>query len=163
MRDLQFSRLSANKGSAPLLALYRRAIASIDDGHYSESEKQLWIQWADVPEAADRLLRQGITVLASREEQLQGFGQILPEARINMLYVDPACGRQGVGSALIQAMEQIARYRRVTRLTTRASHASRPVFQRVGFIAEGQESIPTGAHTHLEGTVMVKDLWFSRR
>lgn len=158
MKDLHFSRLSANKRSAPLLALYRRAIASVDDGLYSEAEKQRWMRWADAEEAADRVLRQGITVLASRDGQLRGFGQILPECRINMLYVDPAFSRQGVGFALLQAMQQIARHRRATRLTARASHASRPVFQRAGFIAEGQESIRASTDIHIEGTVMVKDL-----
>lgn len=149
--------------SAPLLALYRRAIARMDDGLYSESEKQRWSQWADVVEVADGLLRQGLTLLATREERLQGFGQLMPDGLINMLYVDPDVSRQGVGSAIVATMEQIARHRGDVRLYTRASHASRPLFRRAGFLADGRESIQASTDVRIARTAMVKDLRISRR
>ena len=163
MTELHFTRLNSNGDIAPLLALYRRAINGIDQGLYSGLERQIWREWADVPGVADRLFRQGITLLATREEQLEGFGQIMPDFGINMLYVDPASGRQGVGSALIRAMEQIARHQGAPRIHTRASHASRPVFQRSGFVAAGPDSIRASTHVRVDRTIMVKDLRISRR
>ena len=163
MTDLTFARLGPAETSTPLLALYRRAIARIDDGLYSESEKQLWSQWADAPDVAGRLLRQGITLLAMREGQVLGFGQMIPDGLINMLYVDPDASRQGVGSALVSALEQIDRRRGGVRLYARASHASRPLFQRAGFSESGRESIQASTDVQITRTLMVKDLRISRR
>ena len=163
MPGLEITRLGTAQATDPLLALYRRAIAGIDDGLYSKAEKQLWGQWADTPERANRMLRQGVTLLATREGQLLGFGQIMPDYLINMLYVDPNAARQGVGSALVAVMERIARRHGAVSLYTRASHASRPLFQRAGFVPENRELIPAATGIRIARTVMVKDLRISRR
>lgn len=162
MKTPHFRQLLPGDGTQPLLALYRRAIAGIDDGLYTEPEKELWMEWADTPRVADRILREGITLLAEREGQLQGFAQLTPGPLINMLYVDPGHGRQGVGMALIHAMETIARHRGAERLHTRASHASRPLFQRAGFVVEGAAN-DTRAVAGLGRTTMVRTLGVNRR
>lgn len=163
MKDLNLQRLQPEHDTAALLELYRRAIADIDDGLYSEPEKQLWIQWADTPEVADQLLRQGITLLAEKEGYLRGFAQLTSGHLINMLYVDPESSRQGVGFLLIQALVQIARHRNAARIHTQASHASRSLFERAGFSVEGPAAINASPNVCIARTAMVKDLCISRQ
>ena len=54
----------------------------------------------------------------------------------DMLYVDPAAGRRGVGGALIDALSKLAQARGAKRLTANASDVSKPLFERMKFVAE---------------------------
>lgn len=158
MRRPDFQRLSAEQPTAPLLALYRRAILGLDDGLYSQPQKQLWLDWAEFPEIAARLLREGITLTAAINGQLTGFVQLHPLHTINMLYVDPDWSRRGIGTNLVRAAEQIARHCGARSLTTRASHASRPVFQRIGFEENEMERIKASPEVSIDRMVMLKPL-----
>lgn len=122
-----------------VLALYQRAIRALDDALYSPRERHAWESWGQDPKRTGQLLAQGITLLGVNDGQLMGFAQLWPRNCINMLYLDPAFGRQGVATGLVARMEAEARLAGVVWLNTRASKASRPLFQRLGFVVRQQE------------------------
>ena len=51
-----------------------------------------------------------------------------------MLYCDPAFARQGVATALLEAVESNARSVGIDRQFTEASEAAKPVFRKAGFL-----------------------------
>ena len=53
-----------------------------------------------------------------------------------MLFVHPDASRRGVARALVTAVLNEARRRGLNRVTTRASRAARPAFQRFGFVVD---------------------------
>jgi len=136
---MDYQPFQAEKHLDALLILYHRAIRGLDDGLYDARQRQAWAAWGKEPGRATTLLARGITLVAVRNDQLLGFGQLWPADQINMLYVDPAAGRRGLGSDLIRQLEQHAVAQQVPLLFTRASRASQPVFRRAGFEVVAEE------------------------
>ena len=157
MADIQYRRFETETDLAVVLALYRRAINHIDTSRYSEAQRQAWLYWSQRPELARERLCQGVTILAMQDQQLLGFAQLNPADLINMLYVDPAHERQGLGSTLIDVLEQISARAGVTLIRTRASDVSLALFQRKGFRAQKRENMDVGG-TPLARTTLYKPL-----
>ena len=92
--------------------------------------------WApdDIDAAAwqDRQSRHWTQVAVDADDRPLGFVELAgaaPTGHIDMLFVAPAAQGRGIAGALLAAAEAAARAHGVTRLTTEASHAARPVFQ----------------------------------
>ncbi|MDX1588878.1 MAG: GNAT family N-acetyltransferase [Oleiphilaceae bacterium] len=154
---MQFRLYSPPQHLETVLALYRRAIHGLDEGLYDEGQRLAWSGWGNDPRRAAALLAQGVTLLACKEGQVLGFAQLLPVDCINMLYVDPAHGRQGVASALVSQLEGRALEAQVATLHTRASRASQPLFLRMGY-SPGQEEWVMANGTSLPRRRMIKAL-----
>ena len=80
-----------------------------------------------------------------------------PAGHVGMLFVAPAAQGQGLAGALLAAVETAARASCMTRLTTEASHAARPVFHRAGFRTLYPRTL-WRAGQWLHNTAMAKDL-----
>lgn len=154
---MQFSPFDPEQHVQEVLRLYKRAIRGLDEGLYDARQRLAWSAWGNEPRRAARLLAQGQTLLAFNNTQLLGFAQLLPVDCINMLYVDPAHGRQGVGAALVAEMEARAMHSGVVALQTRASRASQPLFARMGFTARREEWVQAQG-VSLPRRLMVKPL-----
>jgi len=66
--------------------------------------------------------------VAVENDELVGFSNLVDEAVLDMLYVDPRLGRRGIGSALIAKIACLARSAGATEIETRASVTARPVY-----------------------------------
>ncbi|MEQ6885967.1 GNAT family N-acetyltransferase [Salicola sp. Rm-C-2C1-2] len=155
---IHYQHLLPHDDSAPLLSLYRRSIAAVDNGLYSATQRHAWTQWAADAASADAQLRQGVTVVAFADGSAIGFAQLCPLTLINMLYVDDGWQRHGVGKSLVIQLETVARENRVATLVTRASDASLPLFLRLGFQTVRREQVVAGNGVSLMRTVMHKSL-----
>jgi putative acetyltransferase len=61
-------------------------------------------------------------LVAESNSRIAGFGMIVPaDEELRAVYVDPAFGRQGVGTAILHRLEQTARERSVDRLNLSSS------------------------------------------
>lgn len=152
---MHFSPYDPEQHLQGVLSLYKRAIRGLDEGLYDARQRLAWSAWGHEPRRAAQLLAQGETLLVTNNTQLLGFAQLLPVDCINMLYVDPAHGRQGVGTALVAEMEARAIHSGVAVLQTRASRASQPLFTRMGFTA-GREEWVQAQGISLPRRLMVK-------
>jgi len=157
MAGIEYRRFETERDLDEVLALYRRAINHIDTSLYSEDQRRAWLYWARRRDMALERLCQGVTVLAVRDQDLLAFAQLNPTDLINMLYVDPAHERQGLGGALIDVLERIACRAGVTLIRTRASDVSLTLFQRKGFRAQKRENMDVGG-TPLARTTLFKPL-----
>ena len=73
-----------------------------------------------------------------------GTGRLLPDGHIGRMAVLESWRGQGVGSALLEALLQIARDRGVRQVRLNAQSRAVAFYRRHGFAAEGEEFIEAG-------------------
>ena len=119
------------------LSIFLRAVRETARAHYSADQVEAWAadsgdldSWAVARAAAH-------TQLAIVDGHVAGFTDLDDHGYIDMLFVDPDFGRQGIASALLGSMIALARQRGLPAVTTFASLTSRPVFERHGFVITG--------------------------
>jgi putative acetyltransferase len=142
------------------LAIFLRAVRETARAHYSPEQVAAWAadsgdldSWAAARTAVH-------TQLAIINDHVAGFIDLDDHGYIDMMFVDPDFGRQGIASALLASMLTLARQRGLPAVTTFASLTSRPVFERHGFVITGERYFGEGdnaAKTHamrcvLDGT-----------
>jgi putative acetyltransferase len=140
---VEFRPYAAGDAEATL-AIFLRAVRETARAHYSPEQIAEWTadsgdldSWAAARAAAH-------TQLAIIEGQVAGFTDLDDRGYIDMLFVDPDFGRQGIASALIASMVALARQRGLPAVTTFASLTSRPVFERHGFVITGERYFGEG-------------------
>ena len=83
-------------------------------------------------------------VVAEAASQVIGTGRLLPDGHIGRMAVLESWRGQGVGSALLEALLQIARNRGIGRVRLHAQSRAVTFYLRHGFVAEGEEFIEAG-------------------
>jgi putative acetyltransferase len=123
-------------------AIFRAAIEEIASEDYSQAQCEAWAAAADDEAAFAKALADMLTLVATEDGETIGFASLKGADHIEMVYVDPEFARQGVGAALLDAMERIARGRGATKLTADVSDTARPLFDRRQFVAERRNIKP---------------------
>ncbi|WP_026608177.1 GNAT family N-acetyltransferase [Methylocapsa acidiphila] len=126
----------------PLLAEIR--LASIEEltvEDYDEAQRAAWASAAEDEAALAETLKKGLSLVALMEGSPVGFVVLLDGGLIDQLYVHPAVARSGVASALLDAVEKLARARALPTLLVDASDTARPLFEKLGFTAERRNTI----------------------
>jgi putative acetyltransferase len=119
--------------AAALARLYYETVRSVNLADYSQAEVEAWAP--AIPDTASwngRLI-QGRTLVAEDETGLLGFCMLEPEGCVDLLYVRKDVVRRGIGAALLERVEALARGLGLTRLWTEASRTARPFFERNGY------------------------------
>ena len=96
-------------------------------------------------------------MIATLDGGVAGFVSLKGADVIDMLYVAPEAARQGVASALVDAISRLAAARGAAKLTTDASDTAKPLFEKHGFIAERRNLVTLGDEW-LANTTMSKTL-----
>ena len=126
--------------AAATRGVFQRAVRVTAARDYSPEQVTAWAPadadpaaWAHARAAAD-------TVVAVDGEEVVGFGDLVDRTRLDMLYVDPAAGSRGIGSALIDCLVARARDAGARAVVTDASLTARPVFERHGFVVTARRT-----------------------
>jgi putative acetyltransferase len=127
------------------LNVFFRAVHETALAHYSPEQVAVWAAehvsigaWAKSRGAAH-------TRLAIIDGHVAGFTDLAEDGHIDMLFVDPDFGRQGVATTLLAATMALARQRGTMALTTEASLTAKPLFERHGFVVtEERHSVHRG-------------------
>lgn len=101
--------------------------------HYNAAQRQVWALWSQSPQLVERMLSQGWTIVAESDGEMAGFAQLHPESYINMLYVAPTHSRQGIGTALLNALEEKVLLSGLPVVQAHASLVSRNLFRKMGY------------------------------
>ena len=139
------------------IAVFRAAIADIASEDYSEDQCEAWAATADDAKAFATKLSGALTLIATLDGGVAGFVSLKGADVIDMLYVAPEAARQGVASALVDAISRLAAARGAAKLTTDASDTAKPLFEKHGFIAERRNLVTLGDEW-LANTTMCKTL-----
>lgn len=123
-------------GDAEALAqLFFDSVRQVGRRYYSQAQVEAWAP--EPPSAAwvDRRSQDGRTLLVAADDRDAPIGYIdlEPDGHIDHMFCRPDHAGRGVGSALYDALEAVARERRLARLYVEASEAARALFGHKGF------------------------------
>jgi putative acetyltransferase len=85
---------------------------------------------------------QELTIVGEVDQVIVGLASLWGSA-ISAMYVHPQLARQGIGSQLLQALEQRAIVRHIQTLRGAASLTARPFYQANGYQVTGTSSLAT--------------------
>lgn len=121
---------SAGDGHATL-TVFLRAVRETGLAHYDADQVAAWSAVDAERWATDRSRR--TTLVAEEDGRVVGVIDVDDLGWIEVLFVDPAAGRRGVGGRLLEAIAAEAAAQGAHELRTHASITARPVFARAGF------------------------------
>jgi len=107
--------------------------------HYSPSEIDGWAE-SKTPEAYREVLATRAMFVAEQAGKIVAFAQLHVESgTVEAVYVSPDVARRGVGSALLAALEQVARDRGFHELTLKSTINAEPFYHRHGYESLGND------------------------
>lgn len=141
----------------PLLwSLRTRAVRQLCAGHYSPEQIEIWSE-APAPEAYLRLMATGCAVVAFEQGRMLGYGILDRQTgEVIAVFVEPAYAGQGIGKALMTALEGIAANEHFTRLFLYASLNAADFYRAMGFTGVRDQ-----AYQHPSGMVL-RSLYMER-
>ncbi len=137
--------------------IFRSSIEELAAEDYNEEQREAWAARADDEQAFGARLAKALTLSAMIDGAVAGFASLKGADEIDMLFVDPEFARQGVGRTLVEALTKLAAARGAKRLTAEASDVAKPLFERLGFVAQTRNLVRKGDQW-LANTTMSKTL-----
>jgi putative acetyltransferase len=139
------------------IEIFRSSIEELASEDYDSDQCEAWAARADDAAAFAARLSDSLTLIASLDGASVGFASLKGAKVLDMLYVDPAFARRGVGAALVDALVRIAEARGVDRIDVDASDTAKPLFERRGFVAQRRNLMAIGDQW-LGNTTMTRTL-----
>ncbi|TNE81148.1 MAG: GNAT family N-acetyltransferase [Bacteroidetes bacterium] len=125
------------------LELMQRSIAALSDTVYTEAEKAAWIASIAQSNLPERLSQQFVMEVTDEDQKMIGFASFT-EGEIDLLYIDAAHQRQGVGHELLEDLELYARQEAWPSISTFASKALFPLCIKHGYQVIETQDISLG-------------------
>ena len=92
----------------PLLAaIFQASVEDLTAEDYDDAQRAAWASIADDEEQFAERLAAATTIVATVEGSAVGFISLLGGEKLDLLYVFPRAARNGVASALLNAIERI--------------------------------------------------------
>lgn len=124
-----------------LRELFAQSIYELTADEYDEDQRLAWAAAAeDAEDFAERLGGMTTLVVEIDGEHL-GFASLKNDNHFEMLFVHPWYAGEGVGTALADAIETLARGRGATAMTVDASETAVPFFAARGYEAQDRRSV----------------------
>ncbi len=127
-----------------LAALFTAAILELTGEDYDLDQQEAWAAAAEDEAAFCDRLASLLTLVAVRAGAVVGFVAVKDNAHIEMLYVHPEAAGSGVGKALCDATETLARARGTKALSVDASDTALGFFQHRGYVPERRNTVARG-------------------
>lgn len=140
-----------------LRELFAQSIEELTQDEYDEEQRLAWIAGAEDAQVFAQRLGSATTLVVVAEGEYLGFASLKENKLIDMLYVHPHHAGEGVGSALVSALEKIAAARGAADIGVDASETAVEFFEGRGYCAVRRNSIPV-EDVWLTNTTMVKPL-----
>jgi len=136
-----------------VLAIHYRAIHEIASTDYPEEILNAWgtpVGQPDFTKFDEKLKHGQVIIVAEIEGMLVGFGELIPDKNeLLAVYVNPDYVRQGVGTAILHELENIARKKQLPFLQMAASLTAVPFYEDNGY-----SSVERDAYTLQTGVSM---------
>ena len=140
-----------------LAELYIASIEQLAEEDYSPQQCTAWASFGEDSRQFGVFLGGFLTILAERNGEVLGFASLKDNTHIKMLYVAPEHARQGIGKALVEVMELLARQRGAEAMTVDASETAYELFDKLGYERQARNTILI-ADEWLANTTMKKQL-----
>jgi len=140
-----------------LAAIFIASIEELTEDSYSEAQREAWASRAEDETAFGKTLGAQLTLIATIAGSPVGFASLRGSDHLDMLFVHPGAVRQGVASALCNAIEKLAAARGAKRVSVDASDSAHAFFNGRGYVGQRRNSISIGDEW-LASTTMTKTL-----
>jgi putative acetyltransferase len=140
-----------------LAAIFAASVEQLTEDDYSEAQREAWAAAADDEAALGKRLGSQLTLVATLRASPVGFVSLKGADKLDMLYVHPNAVRQGVATALCDAVEKLAAARGAKIMAVDASDNAQEFFSKRGYLGQQRNSISVGDEW-LANTTMVKAL-----
>ena len=140
-----------------LAHIFRAAIETLTVDDYDEDQRVAWAERADDEEEFGKHLASMLTLVASLDGEVAGFASLRGKDAVEMLYVHPEYVREGVATALVDALEKLGGARGAKALVVEASDTANRFFLRRGYAPQQRNSRMVGDEW-LANTTMIKKL-----
>jgi putative acetyltransferase len=122
--------------------LFAQSIEELTGDDYDEDQRVAWAATAADAEAFAKRLGGMVTLVVQVDGEYAGFASLKDNNIFDMLYVHPYFAGEGVGSALADAIEALAKGRGAKEITVEASDTAEPFFQERGYQATQRNMVP---------------------
>ncbi|RDI98399.1 GNAT family N-acetyltransferase [Dyella solisilvae] len=148
----------ANIDDAPaVFAIRREAILAQCRDHYPPGDLAIWTSGELSAAFAARVADQFLVALV--DGQVVGSGMIdLSTGKIDAVFVHPACMRHGVGRAVMEHLETLARGAGLPAIHLESTLNAAPFYRAQGFEGESQSLYQSSLGVSLACVCMVKHL-----
>ncbi|MEP6810665.1 MAG: GNAT family N-acetyltransferase [Chthoniobacterales bacterium] len=141
------SRTYQDRDLLGVATLYTASIHEIAAAYYTPVQITAW---APVPPDLERWrarMAALYTIVAEVDGVLAGFASYTLTGYLDLLFTQPDFARRGVATGLYLEVEAILRRGKIAHISTHASLAARPFFDRAGFECDAEELVECrGAH-----------------
>jgi len=145
--------------AAAIWAIHTRAIREVASAHYDPGTVDAWSGRTSPASFAASIATHVLVVAEDDDGRLAGFAELDPHAGIvRACYVDPDFVRQGVGRALMGAIEDAARAHGRSALLLDASLNAAAFYESLGWRAEARARHALGGGESFECLVMTKKI-----
>jgi putative acetyltransferase len=127
-----------------LAAIFVASIDELAEDDYSESQREAWASAAEDEDKFGKRLAGQLTLVATVESSPVGFASLKGKDHVDLLYVHPGFARQGVATALCDALEKLAAARGATALTVEASDTAEAFFSARGYAGQQRNTVSVG-------------------
>jgi putative acetyltransferase len=143
----------------PVREVYRDAVLSQAPLLYTPEQVKAWADVVLESSPFETILERGVGLAScsGAGAVIEAFAVLEPADRISLLYCRGRASRQGRATALLRALESLARGFGSRQLRTEASFLSRPLFEREGWSVDWTEELTIGS-VPFRRFRMVKDL-----
>jgi putative acetyltransferase len=100
-----------------------------------------------------------IRVLAELDGEVVGLGSIVPkDNQLRACYVSPAGIRKGIGTAIVNRLEELAREHAVRHLELHATVTAQPFYEHLGYTSKQRITHTTSGGIKMDAVYMIKSL-----
>ena len=125
---------------------------------YAEEELRAWYGRL-TPDSYTDVIGSRVVLVAEASREVIGFCQLDPETgEVEATLVDPRHANVGVGSRLLEAVEQIAHDRSLRMLHLASSLNAEPFYRKHGFAVKRRAMFPFAKELPIECMMMTKRL-----
>lgn len=122
---------------ASTISLFRRTVRTVNRRDYDEEQVNAWAPDRIDPNSWNGSLQSNYAVVAEDEEGcLLGFGDMDDCGYLDRLFVSADHQREGVGTRILEELEEYAVQIGVIKITTQASISAVPFFESKGYRTE---------------------------
>lgn len=141
-QDVVTLRLATPEDAREVVRVHREAVLAVSEHYYSAAQLQHW-----APKLSDERIAQAardigkrddVFFVATRDSVIVGFGSVFADGLVQCIYVHPDHGNQGVGTVLMDRLEQTARDLGASSLRLEASRNAEAFYHRRGFVVDKQ-------------------------
>ena len=129
---------------ARVVEVYADAVRTLAAPLYQPEQIHAWALHPLQNKSFEEALVRGhglVATASGHPTSVEGFALLDPPDRLALLYCRGRSSRQGLGTLLVQTLENHARSEGHSRLRTEASRLSRPLLERLGWTVDGEEHI----------------------